>query len=71
MKCPNCKKELVIPDVVYRNLENYSPGGTKLIASNCCSTGFLVRMNISYTTTLYTGNQTEDEWGTKLNKNKI
>lgn len=35
MKCPNCKKELIIPDVVFKNAEAYG-GGIKIIGCKEC-----------------------------------
>ena len=66
MECPNCKKELKIPNSVYRNLETYSVGGSKLIASECCKTGFIVKMKVSYQITEYTGDLKVDEWGNDI-----
>lgn len=68
MKCKNCGNELILPSIVYYNLEFYNVGGANLIASSCCNTGYLVKMNISYKVTEYTGIRNEDDWGTKLNK---
>jgi len=69
MECPKCKKELVISDRVYRNLETYSVGGAKLIASECCNSGFIVKMKVSYQITEYTGEREEDDWGNKIKVN--
>ena len=66
MECPNCKKELKIPNRVYRNLEAYSVGGQALSISECCGAGFIVKMKVSYQITEYTGSQTDDEWGNKI-----
>ena len=39
-----------------------------MAASECCNTGYIIKMNISYKTTEYTGNAEEDDWGVKLRK---
>ena len=70
MKCPNCSKNLVIAERVYRNLESYSVGGSLLTVSECCGAGFTVNMNVSYTTTPYEGDKTEDDWGNKIINSK-
>lgn len=70
MECPNCKKELIIPRNAYRNLETYHPGGTVLVASECCGAGYLLKQNISYKLTPYTGDLEEDEWGREITKTK-
>ena len=70
MKCPNCKKDISIPERVYRNLETYKVGGMALTISECCNAGFLVKMEVSYKTTPYTGIEKEDEWGYKIKKQK-
>ena len=66
MKCPKCKKDLIIPRRAYLNLESYNVGGTILVASDCCESPFLIKMKISYVTTEYTRDKTEDDWGTKF-----
>ena len=66
MKCPNCKKQIIIPRRVYLNLDTYNVGGTALTISECCNTAFNVEMIISYKTTLYEGNKSEDDWGNKI-----
>ena len=68
MKCPKCGKELVLPQRAYLNLETYKVGGSVLVASECCNTGFIIKMEISYKTTEYTGDNDEDDWGIKLRK---
>ena len=66
MECPKCKKDLVLPNKAYLNLETYNVGGIVMVASECCSTGFIIKMNMSYETTEYTGHKKEDDWGVKL-----
>jgi hypothetical protein len=66
MKCKKCKKELVIPARAYLNLETYRVGGSCIVASECCGTGYEIQMNISYTTLLYEGAKEEDDWGVKM-----
>jgi hypothetical protein len=68
MKCKVCKKDLVIPSRAYRNLESYNVGGSCIVASECCGTGYKVQMNVSYTTTLYEGDKEADDWGEKMKK---
>jgi hypothetical protein len=70
MECPKCGKSLTIAGNVYRNLESYGVGRSALTASECCGAGFIVKMNVSYTTTPYEGDKTEDDWGHKITKNK-
>ena len=70
MKCINCKKELVISDIPYLNLESYNVGGSCLTSSQCCNTGYILKMNITYKLTPYTGDETEDDWGNKIIKSK-
>ena len=67
MKCPNCNKELVLQDVVYRNLEHYGTDGTtKLINSICCNTPFIVQKVVRFKAEVYMGNREEDDWGNKI-----
>jgi len=68
MECKKCGKNVVIAENVYRNLESYKVGGSVLAASECCGAGFIVKMNVSYTTTPYEGDKTEDDWGVELIK---
>jgi hypothetical protein len=68
MKCTKCGKDLVLPSMAYLNLETYKVGGSVMAASECCNTGYIIKMNISYITTEYTGNAEEDDWGVKLRK---
>ena len=71
MKCVNCKKKLIIPDFVFLNLETYNTNGCALITTECCGTGYLVKMNTTYKITLYTGEKETDDWGNKIyNKNQ-
>jgi hypothetical protein len=70
MKCPNCKKDMVIPYRAYMNLESYNVGGYALVATECCGLGVLVKMNVSYSITLYDGYKEEDDWGEKIIKIK-
>lgn len=66
MECPRCKKDIHFKERVYLNLETYKVGGSVLAVSNCCNAPFIVKMNVSYKVTPYTGNETEDEWGIKM-----
>ena len=68
MKCTKCGKDLVLPTRAYLNLETYKVGGSVMAASECCNTGYIIKMNISYKTTEYTGNAEEDDWGVRLRK---
>ena len=68
MKCKNCRKDIIIPRKAYLNLEHYNVGGSILVASECCNTGYTVRMEIGYKITEYTGKKTEDDWGKDLSK---
>ena len=68
MKCTKCGKDLVLPSRAYLNLETYNVGRSVMVASECCSTGYIIKMNISYKITEYTGDAEEDDWGVKLNK---
>lgn len=58
----------MLPRKAYLNLESYKVGGSVMVASECCNTGIILKMNVSYTCTEYTGKQTEDDWGTELRK---
>ena len=71
MKCPKCKKELVISGKAFINLESYNVGGIVLVASICCNRPFLVKMKVSYDVTEYTGDKKEDDWGVKFLNDKI
>lgn len=68
MKCKKCGKELVLPSRAYLNLETYKVGGSVMAASECCNTGYTIKMNISYSVTEYIGNETKDDWGVELCK---
>jgi hypothetical protein len=68
MKCKKCKKELILPNRAYINLETYKVGGSVMTASECCNIGYVIKMEISYKITEYTGDKEEDDWGVKLNK---
>ncbi len=58
----------MLPSNAYRNLETYKVGGSVMVASECCNTGYIIKMNVSYTATEYTGDATEDDWGVELRK---
>ncbi len=66
MKCKKCGKDVVFPSAAYLNLLTYNVGGSVLSASGCCNKGYVIKMNISYTTTEYLGNMKEDDWGVEL-----
>jgi len=68
MKCTNCGKNLKLPRKAYLNLEHYNVGGSVLAASECCNTGYIIRMEVNYKITEYTGKKTEDDWGIDLKK---
>ncbi len=68
MKCTKCGKDLVLPNRAYLNLETYKVGGSVMTASECCNTGYIIKMNVSYKTTEYTGDAKEDDWGVELRK---
>jgi len=68
MKCKKCGKDLVLPERAYVNLETYNVGGFALAASECCNTGYVIKMDIRYKVTEYTGSRKEDDWGIKLRK---
>lgn len=68
MKCKKCGKRLVLPSRAYLNLESYNVGGSVMVASECCNTGYIIKMNVSYAVTEYTGEATEDDWGVELRK---
>lgn len=56
---------------MFLNLETYNIRGYALITTECCGTGYLVKMNITYKITLYTGEKETDDWGNKIyNKNR-
>ena len=61
--CKKCGKKLVLPARAYLNLERYKVGGSVMVASECCNSGYIVKMNVSYSTTEYEGSATEDDWG--------
>lgn len=66
MKCPKCKKEVVIPNYAYRNVETYNT--VMLTASECCGTFYIVNRTVQFQVTKYTGDKTTDDWGINLNK---
>lgn len=70
MECPNCKKELVIRDRVYVNLQSYASGGSSsaLTVSDCCGAGFIIRTKTEYIIKEYSGDRIEDDWGEKIIK---
>jgi hypothetical protein len=70
MKCTQCGKDLVLPSKAYLNLETYKVGGAVMVASECCNTGYIIKMEVSYKVTPYTGDATEDDWGVDLSKPK-
>ena len=62
MKCPNCKRSIDLPNNAYLNVETYHPHFA-LVKSNCCGMGFLLKRELSFKITPYTGDKTEDDWG--------
>jgi hypothetical protein len=67
MECLNCKNELKINSGAYRNLESYHQGGgTVLVSSECCNSGFLLKSRVTFSITEYTGDKKEDDWGNKI-----
>ena len=58
----------MLPRRAYLNLETYNVGGSVMAASECCNTGYIIKMNISYKVVEYTGTKKEDDWGVKLRK---
>ena len=66
MKCLKCNKPIAIDPIVYRNLEIYNVGGSKLAVSKCCGAGFIVCMKVSYQIAEYTGELKEDDWGNEI-----
>ena len=60
MKCPYCKKEAKINDVVKRNLESY--GGSAKARTGCC--GKLVRVHaVIHFACNETSQEGNDDWG--------
>lgn len=67
MECPKCKKQVSIPNKVYRYLETYNAdNGYALTISDCCCAGFIVNSQITFKITEYTGDKKEDDWGSKI-----
>jgi hypothetical protein len=66
MICHNCKKEVILNPVAFMNLDSYKIRGSVLTASECCGTGFVVRMKVSYVVSKYQGEKLEDDWGVEL-----
>ncbi len=63
MKCPQCGKELQIPNNTQMNIDNYvSP---TLTITKCC--GKLVKLypHITFNAVKYEGEEDEDDWGRK------
>lgn len=67
MKCPNCNKDLNVPDVAERNMESY--GKDVLVRTLCCGGPVRLSPVFSYTAYTYFGNVTEDDWGNKFKNN--
>lgn len=66
MICKSCGKELILPHTAYMNLETYNVGGRVVASSECCGTGYYIKMNISYTTEPYLGERKTDDWGRNM-----
>lgn len=66
MKCKNCKKNVIIPEKAYLNLESYNVGGRCVVASDCCGTGYEIKMVVAYETKPYKGAKEIDDWGKKM-----
>lgn len=69
MECPNCNKEIKIPNRAYLNLESYNVGGSILVATECCQSAVTLKMNVSYSILPYVGEQKEDGWGIEFKNN--
>ena len=61
MKCPQCGKELDIPDNTYMNMQSYNQ--SCLTITKCCGKLVNTYPIFSYTATKYEGENTTDDWG--------
>ena len=66
--CPNCSKELQIPEVAYRNADQY--GRSCVTVTRCCGAGVRMTPVRSYRISAYQGREDQDDWGNKLKANR-
>lgn len=66
MKCPICKKELVLPQYAWRNVENYRK--PVLVVTECCESPIMLGPDMRYTAEEYIGTRTEDDWGMEISR---
>ncbi len=64
MECPYCKKEVILPEYVYRNIKAYH--NTVKHITDCCGKILYVEGVIKFKVTLYTGSLKEDDWGNTI-----
>jgi hypothetical protein len=68
MKCPSCGGNVNLIPPAERNVETYNRYGSVLATSQCCGVAFNVSMEQKFNYKIYTGNNTEDDWGNKIKK---
>ncbi len=67
-KCPHCKKDIILSDIPFRNLESYNPNGRVLTATQCCEKPVYLNARIVYSVEIYDGDKTKDDWSIKFKK---
>ena len=60
MKCPNCKKELDVPEYVYTNVTTYRE--VRKVRTDCCDTVIYLQPDLRVKP-LKCDYQGEDDWG--------
>lgn len=68
MKCDNCDKEVIIPDIAQSNMRTYHMSCVTI--SECCGVAYSVNpiVIIKYDIRPYKGSQVEDDWGNDITK---
>ena len=66
MKCPHCNKKLVIPEVVYNNVECY--GQSQRIKTGCCGKIVIISRVVAFE--VFKSDAKEDNWGNTVDEEK-
>jgi hypothetical protein len=64
MRCPHCRKELVLLPRAIRNVEDY--GTPVLVATECCGKPVIVSRRITISITDIETDRKEDDWGVRF-----
>jgi hypothetical protein len=68
MKCPACKKELLLSSAAKINMETYNQ--QCVTVTLCCKKAVSVQPIVVYDAQLYVGDRTSDDWGWEFQSQK-